>query len=241
MTSGIVIGSFMQPSCVRLNIRAIRHTCGDVPILIHDDGSPARTHWQLCRIAAREGVHICQPVCRRVGHAGGDIAALAAGLAWAASLGIDYLCKLSQRFIIHGIPNWLQDVAVRLSASGAPIACRRPCGEGVARFPLRSEFYLVDVKMWAADAILDDLRPVPIHEAAEGYIWRLVQKHFKGHSTNIGIVGTSRNSPVYGVLWHCHSSRAEYVEVAKRLGVNLGKDFFCYSWRHRLGKDYRHG
>lgn len=218
---GVVVGSYGYPRLIELQIRAIRHHCGDVPILVSDDLSPGALATQIEALAgAYPGVDV-QTSLRRIGHAGGDFAAFGRGLKWAAGRGLKVLAKLSQRFVLDW-PRWLQDGARGLLKSGRPTG-GQPCIEGGLVFPIRSEAVLLDVQRWQRADVLRHLRPRRLGHACENALWRAASQ--LGELWPWEVMGRDRFRRSAGVLWHVSTPAEAYHALARRLGVALDDDF----------------
>jgi hypothetical protein len=235
---GVVVGSYQWPNLIGLQIRVIRHTCGEgVPILVSDDctsGFGAEYQGKYARLA-----HVCQqegvtlwPNVERIGHGGGDVAAYWKGIVWGKALGLEYVAKLSQRCLVTA-PRWLQDGARELAASGRSLA-GRPCrGEEV--FPLRSEIALLRVDRWSRPDLLALLTPRRVVEhrrfSAEHVLWGVFQR--LGEPLHPwSLVGDDRYRPSPGVLWHCSHGPADYRQLAAEYGVELDGDFHTDGWQN---------
>jgi len=203
---GVVIGSYGWPGLIDLQIRCIRQTCGDVPILVSDDCSPNRD--KIAAVCLLHGVDYISGE-ERIGHTGGDVSAFYRGVCWAADRGLKAIAKLSQRFV--GIAGrWLHDGAIDLLASGLAIATQR-C-RGKENFPLRTEAVLVDVGQWNRPAVLDRIKPrrywndKPGGLNAEQIIYDLMREELGGMFWPWKLFGEDRYRISPDFLWHCYRS-----------------------------------
>ena len=92
----LVIGTFASTAYIHLQLEARRRLYPEVPLLVHDDASPAAEILQaLCGAYGAGFIRtpLRLPPCK------GDLSAFARGLDWARGLGADVLVKLSRRFI----------------------------------------------------------------------------------------------------------------------------------------------
>lgn len=223
---GVVIGSYGYPALIELQIKVIRYTCGDVPILISDDLSPGDRPQRIRDIAARFDNVDVQVSAERIGHAGGDMAAFHRGLVWAQDKGLRVLCKFSHRFLVT-TPRWLQDGARGMLASGRVFG-GQSCTEGQFVFPLRTEAVLMDVPKWHQPQVLGYLTPRKIHQACEPIIHHAGTKLVRGGRAGPWpwpIITRNRFRQTPGVLWHVCTPMKEYQALAARLGVTLDPDF----------------
>jgi len=218
---GVVIGAYWHAPLIELAIRAIRFTCGNVPILVSDDCSPGGRSEAMAVLCERLGV-LFRSNPQRLGHVAGDLSAFAAGIEWAAELGLEVLAKVSQRWICT-VPRWLNDGAAVLLDAGCTLAGEvqlRPY-----RFPLRSECCLLDVAAWQGAGMPEALRGRPIHASAEVALDRLYRERVGDRRLRWPLVGQDRTQPVAGVLWHDNTSERDYRQLGGYFGVDLGPEF----------------
>lgn len=93
---GLVIGTYGSVPHIHLHLEAWRRFYPDIPVLVHDDGSPGSGELAgLCRDygAAFESASV------RSRHQHGDLLAIIGGMIWAREEGIDLLVKMSRRFL----------------------------------------------------------------------------------------------------------------------------------------------
>lgn len=238
LACGVAIGSYKFPGCVDLNIRAIRQTCGPVPILISDDCSPgfpdADRYARLQAVCAAHADVTLAPNAARIGHTGGDVATFHKAVTWAAARGLRVVAKISQRWIAVA-DGWLQHGAAELLASGLPLASQR-CS-GVETFDLRTEACLLDVPAWNAAAVLTRIRPrrywtdSPRGLTAETVIYRVLQDLLGGVFWPWSLLGEERHEARPGFLWHTVDRLAAYQRLAEQLGGNLDDDFHVGGWQ----------
>jgi hypothetical protein len=237
----IAIGSYGMPSMIQLQARVIRHHCGEVPILVSDDqtqechADPAAGRQLKARLLAvcrSEGLIYRNTADRRIGHSGGDLGPFYHGLRFAAEHGHEYLCKLSQRFLID-IPNWFQTVTEQMRSRERNL-CSRQCRYGSDwHFHLRTECVFLYVPTWATSARLEQLRPRPIGMAAETLLYALHQQTGEP-IMGCPLFGDDRSYPDPGIVWKDHGDQeattAAYRRLADQHGVQLGDDFtICHS------------
>lgn len=233
---GVVIGTYWFAPLIELQIRAIRYTCGDVPILVCDDCSPGNRQDAMRAICQRYGVDF-RAAGHQLGHVPGDLAAYAYGLLWAGERKLQVLAKLSQRWICLP-PRWLQDGAALLLASGLPLATNQ-CKIGKAgRFPVRSEIGLLDVAAWNQQGISDlllDVAGTRGHTNAEQVLGRILDYQLGGEFAIWPLVGQLRHRRHPGSLWHDANPEREYRQLGGFFGVDLGPEFSCCSSDHIPG------
>ena len=238
---GIVVGVYKWAALAEIQIRAVRETCGPVPVLVSNDDP--RIHADLARICARYPNVELSTNPERIGHGGGDIAAFHKGATWGHNLKLEYVCKLSQRFIPTA-PYWLQNAALALALADLATAARK-CDN--PRWPIRTECVLMRVKEWTDPAALEFYRPRPFYfERANGYdaemlIAELVRDHLGGAYWPWDMLPVSRAQPG-PFLWHQSHAPADYRAFAARFGLALPADFTCAGWEedYKAGL-YKHG
>lgn len=224
---GVVVGCWRWPSVAELQVRTIRHHCGDVPILLCVDPDDPERDRRFLDLSREDNVYVdLHPT--RLGHTAGDLRAFRDGLLWARRLGLDYLCKLSHRFVWDS-PRWLQRQAWALRPTGLPAGGAECLQNGKARWPIRTECLLLDVGQWDAAAVR------PAGDAAENVIWRRLQKTGPGNYLPWKELGAERNQKRAGYLWHGPNTLAEYWALAQRHGVVLDADFATAASGHLPG------
>ncbi|AMV29283.1 hypothetical protein VT84_33115 [Gemmata sp. SH-PL17] len=238
---GIVVGVYKWAALAEVQIRAVRESCGPVPVLISNDDP--RIHADLERICAKYPGAELSTNPERIGHGGGDIAAFHKGALWGRERGLEYVCKLSQRFIPTA-PFWLQDGAKALDLADLATATRK-CDH--PRWPVRTEIVLMRVKEWTTPAALEFYKPRPFYfERAAGYdaetlIAELIREHLGGAYWPWELVPMAREQSG-AFLWHHSSTVDEYRAFAARFGVALPDDFTCEGWERDFHAGlYKHG
>lgn len=233
--AGVVISHYGMPAIVDLQIRLIRATCGDVPIMVGDDNSPNSD--ELAAICAVHKVEIIKVHRSRVGHAGGCVGSTFRGLHWAKRNGLKVLCKLSQRFLITK-ENWLSEGAEALVASGLS-TFSDSCIEGRSALPIRSEAMLLDVNRWTQEHVLKVLRPRRVFPYSGEAIYAMaLQRIGGGFGVWKLLNGPDRSRKAPNVLWHVNTPLKEYKELAAKFGVDLGPEFFVAGWPKNEQSDW---
>ena len=103
----VVVGTFAAVPYVHLHLEARRRFYPEVPLLVHDDGSPKSAELAaLCRDYGADFERNTPrlPPCK------GDLCAFAGGLAWAGENGAGLLVKMSRRFVPLG--RWVDGLVV---------------------------------------------------------------------------------------------------------------------------------
>ena len=243
MNTGIVIGHYNQPDFLELNIAAIRHHCGDVPILISDDCSdgfgqtprPDTIFGRILALAERDQNISVWPNVAPIGHAGGDMSAFWKGLVWARNLGLDILFKLSQRLIFDH-PDWVNQSVRELVQSGA-----RTFGKGCTQDPwrLRTESVGILVQAWSKPSILTHLTPRPIQVPPEIVLYDDVRDRLGNSLANWSLMADSRYVRKEDVLFRATHSASDYQNLADRLGIAIQGDLNCQASEQM--SNYRRG
>ncbi|HEY1188515.1 MAG TPA: hypothetical protein VGE74_12760 [Gemmata sp.] len=231
---GVAIGSYKWPELIELQIRLIRATCGPVPILVSNDHPDSAA--ALGRICAAHPAVTFVTNPERLGHTGGDLAVYHRAALWGTEHGLAVVAKLSQRLLFTGA-HWLQDGARELRASGLALATRACTGpSGAPRFPIRTEFALLDVGRWNVPEVLAAVAPGrywhqrPGGWPAEQVLEELIQEQFGGVYWPTALLPPVREERGSGFLWH-HSHRwQDYDALAARFGVTLSPDFHVGGW-----------
>lgn len=240
----VSIGHFAQPSVIELQARCIRANCGaDTPILVSDDHTEtafdeakgvtpamaAERKAKLLAICERESLIYRDAGPERIGHAGGDLGAFYHGLTYARDNGIDYVWKLSQRFVIDR-PNWLRESVKSMEKFGVAVSTR-PCFYGSrAMFAFRTECIGLKVLSWIRPDVLAELVPRRLHTAAEFIIEEQYAKISHGKPF-LATKWLTRDRLLRsdGIAWKDALPREEtesdYRRMADKYGVVLGNDF----------------
>lgn len=249
---GVVIGSYGMPGVVELSIAMIRKTCGDVPILVADDCTPESMGRQRLLDMPKKwpGVSLHMG-SDNLGHAPGDIRAYRNGLQWAKKNGIDFLCKLSQRFIFLS-DRWLQDVCDEMRIHGYATSSQRAVHLHM-QFAIRSECVFMDVKQCTESAGLMARLDPPggkIPTSAEDWLHAGINEGRLLPVMRCRLMPVDRFGKHTSVLWH--NSDADdrfqegadaYHELAAKMGIDLGPEFSGAGWHvitgHRPDANYR--
>ena len=211
------------PALVRLQARWLRRTCPGVPLLVSDDASPCGAELEA---AAREEGAALWRSAERLGHAGGDLAAVWRGLAWAVGIGAGVLVKLSQRFVPL-TEGWATDSAAELLATGEPplpLATARSDGPDV--WPLRTECLVLAVDRWRA--ALPALTPRAWPGRYAEHVLADALAALPGPSTvcwPLSWLPPHRGARSDRYLWHQSSPRADYERAAAAVGLTLPPEF----------------
>ena len=141
MKTGVVIGTYGTPGYVGLQLESLRRFASTVPVLIHDDSSGRRE--ELARLAVEYGAGL-KSTRQHKGHVQGDIAVFVEGLRWAKKNGLDYLVKISRRFVL--ISPWMTEFNRAISIGPQPATLG--AADVGFRWRLRTEFLGLRVKDW---------------------------------------------------------------------------------------------
>lgn len=228
--TGVVIGTYGLPKLAEVQIRLIRQTCGQVPILIADDAAGVDDEFE--QLALRYSDVTFWPNLERRGHYAGDLSVFWKGLQWAHVNGLKWLCKLSQRFLWTR-SNWLRDAVESLQASKLPTMFQGCIDNGTDLY-IRSECVLMSVSDWAPHFRLFD-RP-RLFNATEFYLWDLVYRFHASQFCRWTEIPHHRERPKPGsFVWHTCNTTRDYVAVADSLGLTLDAGFTVAGWMSQPG------
>jgi len=230
---GVVLGCYRWPRLAEMNVRTIRQTCGDVPILLSVDPYSDERDARFLELEVKyPGVRVHRNLIR-YGHGPGDLAALWKGIEWARMLGLQILAKISHRFLVLK-SRWLQDGARELLDSGLPLASQRCSRDGQSSWRVRSEAMLLDVRTWSQPHVMQRLNPdhrlTQTYWSAEEVICDALAKTGRDTFHHWSLFGTDRNAKQPGILWHGANVAAEYQALASTMGIDLDEDFSIRSW-----------
>lgn len=228
---GIVIGHYNQPDFLELNIAAIRHHCGDVPILVSDDCSDGfgRTpqtgtlFWDVLAVTQRfKHVHIW-PNPSRIGHTGGDMSAIWKAIIWGHHLEMDVVFKLSQRCIIDK-HEWHRE-AVEILMKSDCCLLGKPCA--VHRWAVRTESIGLKIAEWYRWDILAHLTPREIAWPVEQVLWDDMRDRLGERMVPWPILSDARPHQAPCVLFREANAPEDFRRLAFSLGVCRSAQFDC--------------
>lgn len=234
---GVVIGTFAALPYVHLQLEARRRFWPDVRVLVHDDASPQRD--DLRGVAREYGADFASASYRQAATVG-DMAATVAGFDWARERDLDYVVKLSRRFVIAR--PWL-DALSELAFNTQYATYSGPCSD--FGFGFRTECTAYHVRSWFAAGAVETLRGyVARNEGAfvEGLVHDLARDVHKTAcdvarrldrwtpretdelrlADGYGywpLLGTGRAIYNPGVLWHDYASPDAYWGLAQAFGL----------------------
>jgi hypothetical protein len=221
--SGVVIGHYNALAFLELNLRLIRQHCGDVPILISDDCSPGfgqtpprdSVFGRLLSLQSRYPDILVWPNVERIGHAGGDMAAIWKGIVWAKAMGLSFLAKLSQRCMIDRNA-WLHSACRVLHESGEPLLGRSCSADG---WNVRTEAIVLNVDQWHRPDILAHLTPRRIGWAVEMVLWDDVRDRLGGKMAEWDLLSPSRYLTASDVYFRGANRPSDFERLARRVGL----------------------
>lgn len=201
---GIVVSTFGAPGFVALQLESARRFAPGTPVLIHDDcsGDPA-----LVMLAERYDAWLVSPLTRR-GHTSGDVSAFAAGLRWGESLGLEYVVKISRRFV--AVQDWLPEFS-RLAADRVPTIGAPDAAFG---WPLRTEFVGLRVDDWIT--LLPQLQAYEVGHV-EVFVGGLAQS--VGPTALLEFLGPSRIIDHGNYLWYSFADSHRYAALSAEWGL----------------------
>jgi hypothetical protein len=229
----LVIATFAGLPYIHLGLESWRRNYPDVPVLVHDDGSPLAA--ELEELCNRYGVDFsCN--AQRLRHTVGDLSAFLRALDWATEKGIEVLVKMSRRFVPLG--NWVPELQ-RLAWESQYATYSQRCRW--VNFGFRTECIALHVPSWRNSPGYDDMRERVRHGEAmfvEGYMHGLalqihksacdVNKHYEqlhprpAEADGYGawdLMPDSRATRAPDVLWHDCDSPTDYARTALLFGL----------------------
>lgn len=225
--AGVVIGTYGYPKLAAFQVRMIRDTCGDVPILIADDGS---NHDAAFEEVVRSNLNVeFWPSDHRRGHYSGDLSVFWKGFQWARNRGLKHLVKLSQRFIITE-NGWLAKVCKLIDDTGHATVMQNCIDDAGGNIPdcrlfVRSECMAFDVEKWIP--YYREFDTGDLNNPTELYIWHRVHAYFGEQYAPWPRMPVNRYEPMPETLWHCTNSENDYRQVAASKGLTLDDNFTC--------------
>lgn len=228
----LVIGTFGSVPYVHMQLEAWKRFYPQIPVLVHDDGSP---HYrQLAALCEQYGAafHYSSVRAPTDPPGLGDLAAFCQGLMWADRLQADILVKFSRRWIV--LKDWVTELQRLAWGTQYPTYSSYCTSYG---FGFRTECLAMHTKSWVQSNFLEDsfdrIRraelPLPehyIHLHADALLSNTgcdrcrevdasVTKDlpFGGCLRGYGqwmLMGTSRNAAHPLCLWHDSNSVGEY-------------------------------
>lgn len=238
---GMVIGTFAAVPYIHLQLESWRLSYPDVPLLVHDDGSPQQeTLASLCQDygADFECNSSRQPPCV------GDLTAFVGGLEWARRQQLDILLKVSRRWVF--LVNWVTSLRALAMQSQYATFCSYTTSFG---FGFRTECVGLAVKQWHSPIFLDDALcriergesvfvEAYVHEFARRFErsngptaerWRAahVMPEDKSGYALWSLIGTDRCERSSSFLWHDCSSAADYQSAAAEYGLQYESAAFA--------------
>lgn len=239
-TIGLVIGTYASVAHVHLQLECRRRFYPDVPVLIHDDGSPA--HRELSALCRRYGADLhCSTTRAKTEPPGlGDLACYLQGLEWADRRGLDVLVKFSRRWIVarDWVPEFLTLIKKHPHHTYSSYCTQYTFG-------FRTECMAMHVASWLQ--FTDMMRSQVQHgsiELPEANLHLMAQRlggdshpdHDQpfggclvGYQPWYSMLGTSRSERLVDQLWHDSNLPDEYLKLAQRFRLK-GYKAEDYEW-----------
>lgn len=237
---GVAIGSFGMPSAVALNVAAIRHfNKARIPIIVHDDFTQSDRDPEGFLASPNDQFDLIK-TDRVHGHIAGDIQCFLAGLKWAKCLGLSYLVKLSQRFIIT-TPEWCNSTISYAEKEAIVTASQRAASNHLAPWGsvgVRTECVLMQVESWARQDVYDAL--LGYHATLELSLPGTAEKyvHPGRPIDRWRIFNPDKQKKRKGILWHDANPESEYRQLAAQLGCQF-ENYTNAGWPAILGHAYK--
>lgn len=202
MRVGVVIGTKGSPAFVALQLEAVGRLCPGTSVLVHDDCSDDRDLWRV--VDDYEAELSSTPHC--LGHTRGDVSAYIQGLRWADVNGMDYLVKISRRFVpVAPWMAWFKEMAVMPTVGAS---------DAVFGWNLRTEFIGLNVERWQSRL-----------SALMNFDGGLVEQFMAQQALRLGgvapfpFLGESRARDNGNFLWYNFASAERYAEQARLWGL----------------------
>ena len=240
---GLVISTYGAPAYVELGLAARRLLYGNLPVLVHDDCSPAERD-VLARLCDKYGRDSFQSNSSSLGHEMGDLSGIVGGLYWAKSLGLDLLVKMSRRCI--PLSNWTTGLQALAEASQYGTFGRRCEDYGLS---LRTECFAMAVEPWSRPEIAGEIAAFMLKNRTsllvEQYLFQFVLRVYEinceaarqwEHENVLRTPrpafvdwpflseGRRRHSANY--LWHETAPPEAYQSAAAAIGLSFAPDAF---------------
>lgn len=230
--TGVVIGTYGWPNLIELQIKTIRNNCGNIPILIADDGSPGISNNPVKNSCFEKLLRLCDkyenvtlwPNAETIGHNGGDLSAFWKGLLWSKHNNIEYLVKLSRRLVVD-IPNWIEFECEMLEKDNGAVCIQKQISD---KWPLRCECILMRTLHWYP--LINKLLPIKQQSDKSGIfveniIQGIIQDNFSGTFTPMHILRKDPRLKNPGVLWHFSNTMEDYKQIFSKYGLQPDADF----------------
>jgi len=229
---GIVIGSYGWPSLVELQIKIIRKVCGDIPILISDDCSDGCSlypdeHSDYNRLKELTNKYYgvsFWPNAVRSGHCAGDLTVFVKGLTWAKQHNLEYLVKISRRFLCE-VPYWIQYWTHRLIEDTNNISIQRRLD---TVWQLHTQVAILKTNTWFScihDLMTPHLNPEITGKYVEHLIQEIIDKRFGGRYSPLGILSKEPTRKDPEVIWYQKNTLEDYIRCFNKYGLTPDKDF----------------
>jgi hypothetical protein len=232
--AGLVVGTFAASAFVHLHLEARARLYPHVPMLVHDDCSPAGEKLERLCDAYGADFEANRP---RMSHSKGDLTAFAGGLRWAARLGLDVLAKMSRRFV--PVSDWVASLVGLARASQYDTFSAHTVSYG---FGFRTECVGMSVARWAGGGGLDEIIErvlAPGEPFVEGFVHDIARRlaarrcaAARAYDRVTGprppdrdgyapwaFMGTDRCARSGRFLWHDAATPQDYADLARRWGL----------------------
>jgi hypothetical protein len=209
---GLVIGTHGSIPFVHLHLAQLRALGVGVPAMVHDDCSLDGP--SLSVLSASYGAAF-RSTRARLGHDRGDLAAVTAGVRWAAGRGLGVVVKMSRRLV--PLVDWLPAVP------DGPCPTRASCGPAP-----RTECMALGVAAWSGivDAMDSDVA-LGICGGAEDYVAMAARLLWPAGHEEWPFVPADRREKSPNFLFH--AAPAEYAALSRELGLPYGEGDFVVS------------
>lgn len=204
-TFGIVISTYGTPAFVRLQLESAKRFAPNSPVMVHDDCSGDT---ELPRLASLYGSKFISTPAR-MGHCAGDIHSRISGIRRGSELGLDYVIKISRRFVL--IKDWVPELIKLTQDQPKTVGA----SDDAFGWKLRGEFVGMRTPDW-----------LPMLSALDSYKSGHVEEFILEVSKSLGIfksfpfLGSSRAIDNGNFLWYNFASPERYCDQAKLWGID---------------------
>lgn len=229
---GIVIGCKNWPNLMELQIKTIKHNCGNIPILLADDFSDGckvdydknSTFGKLMALTEKYDKVTLWPNPVAFGHNAGDLSVFTKGLTWAKKQNLKYLAKLSRRLVVD-IPYWVQYWTNNLAKDNHVIAIQK---QNLDQWPFSTQGVILNTDYWFENIHkfqLGALNSLKSNLYVENVFCNIIEDSLEGTYSPFGLLSKSPSKKNPGVLWHTSNTLEEYKTVFEKYGLEMDSSF----------------
>lgn len=234
LNSKIAVGIGTQgwPGLTELQIKTIKHNCGNIPILICDDHSEGcsinpdnqSVYGRLVELTKKYDKVEIWPNPVQFGHGAGDLSVFYKLLTWATTNNIDYVAKLSRRLLID-VPYWLQYWTNILIKDNHVICIQKQLSE---QWALSTNGVILRTDYW--NKIIDKFRPINLNSNiskiyVENIFEHILNEKLEGTHTPFSLLSKNPKKKSPGILWHPANTLEDYKNCFLKYNVKMDQTF----------------